>query len=100
MLNRMPVGAEHAAFSASIAEGFETRLLSEADQVAPEPLSPLPLVTWFNHLVSEANTIQQENERRVRQGPPPDRRLRVEWRERYEDLVWGLINHHEFVWLP
>jgi mono/diheme cytochrome c family protein len=100
VLGRAPSEDEWVEFSNLIASGFEERLLSAEEIVAPVAPEPLPLVTWFNHLRSEANTIQVEYARRVRQGPPPDRRLRPEWRERYEDLVWSLINHREFVWIP
>lgn len=100
VLSRVPNAAEFTAFVALLAPGFDARLLAPEEVVAPAVPEPLPRVTWFNHLQSEANTIQLEVERRVRQGPPPDRRLRPEWRERYEDAVWSLINHHEFVWAP
>ena len=73
---------------------------AESIDALPEPPAPLPLVTWFNHLRPQATTIQKEIERRVRLGPPPDPRLREAWREVYEDIVWSLINHREFVWLP
>jgi hypothetical protein len=57
-------------------------------------------VTWSNHLRPEANTIAQVQERRTRAGPPADARLRSEWRELFEDLVWSLVNTREFVWMP
>ncbi len=100
VLSRRPKPGEREAFSLALAEGFSTRLIP-ADEVKPAAeLPPLPLVTWFNHLRSKANSIQQEVERRVRQGPAPDPRLRTEWRELYEDFVWSLVNHREFVWMP
>jgi len=100
VLSRRPEATEQAAFAQALGEGFESRLLP-ADQVTPaKQLPPLQLVTWFNHLRSEANTIQKEVERRVRLGPPPDPRLRDAWREVYEDVVWSLVNHREFVWIP
>lgn len=100
ILTRRPKPGEQAAFCAALAKNFNTRRLpAEAVQPPPE-LPELPLVTWFNHLRPEANTIQKEVERRVRMGPPPDPRLRAEWREVYEDAVWSLINHREFVWMP
>ena len=71
---------------------------AEARPALPKE-EPLPLVTWFNHLQSDANTIQQQIEQRVRRGPPADPRLEPDWRERYEDLVWSLVNHREFVWV-
>ena len=42
----------------------------------------------------------REMERRARAGPPPDARLRPEWREAFEDTVWTLVNTRDFVWLP
>jgi hypothetical protein len=60
----------------------------------------LPVVTWSNHLRSEATTISLEREQRARNGLPPDPRLNPEWREAYEDVVWSLINLSEFVWIP
>lgn len=100
VLTRLPTPNERTEFTVALSEGFDTRLVP-ADQVQlPPELPQLPLVTWFNHLQSESNVIQKEHERRVRQGPPPDPRLRPEWREIYEDLVWSLINHREFVWIP
>ena len=100
VLSRRPAASERAEFVRALSEGFESRLVPEAEQVAPVPSEPLPLVTWFNHLRPDANTIQQEHERRVRRGPPVDPRLRPAWREVYEDFVWSLINHREFVWVP
>lgn len=100
VLSRRPSVDEASAFTAALTEGFDTRLLPADEIELPVELPPLPLVTWFNHLQSEANTIQQEIERRVRQGPPADPRLRADWREIYEDVVWSLINHSEFVWMP
>ena len=41
-----------------------------------------------------------ELERRARMGPPADPRLRAEWREVYEDVVWSVVNSREFVWVP
>lgn len=100
ILSRQPNSTELTAFTAALSEGFDSRLTPESEVVLPPELPRLPLVTWFNHGQSEANTIQQEIERRVRQGPSPDPRLRTEWREVYEDVVWSLINHREFVWMP
>lgn len=99
-LCRKPRDAERAVFLPALSEGFETRLVPETEQVMPKAPEPLPLVTWLNHVSPEANSIQIEVEKRVRQGSPPDPRLRDAWREIYEDLVWNLINDREFVWIP
>ncbi len=99
-LSRKPRAAEREAFLPALREGFETRFVPAAEQLTPKTPEPLPLVTWLNHVTPEANSIQLEVEKRVRQGPPPDPRLRTAWREVYEDLVWSLINDREFVWIP
>ena len=99
-LSRFPNEEERAFFVPQLAAGFNERLLPEDERLLPESPEPLPLVHWFNHLRPRANEIQLEHERRVRSGPPADPRLRPEWRERYEDMVWSLINHDEFVWMP
>jgi cytochrome c553 len=99
-LGRHPIAAEQVAFLEILANRFENRIVP-ADQVElPKPLPVLPRVTWSNHLVPEATTIQNENERRARNGQPPDPRLDPQWRDHYEDIVWSLINHREFVWIP
>ncbi len=100
VLSRWPKPAEQRAFVLALDDGFESRLVPEDEVTPAKELPPLPLVTWFNHLQSEANTIQKEVERRVWLGSPPDPRLRVEWREAYDDVVWSLFNHREFVWIP
>ncbi len=100
VLVRKPKPSERETFVKALSNGFQMRVLSDAEVVMPTPPTPLPLVTWFNHLQPEANVIQQENERRVKAGPPPDPRLATEWRAAYEDFVWSLINHREFVWIP
>jgi len=100
LLCRKPRDAERAAFLPALREGFATRLIPAAEQVPPKPSEPLPLVTWLNHVSPEANSIQLEVEKRVRQGPPADPRLRDAWREIYEDFIWNLINDRDFVWIP
>ncbi len=99
-LSRPPTPAERAPFLNALAPGFSTRLVPAAEVKTPEPPPRLPRVTWANHLMPEATTINNEIERRARTGPPPDPRLRPEWREIYEDLVWSLVNTREFVWMP
>jgi mono/diheme cytochrome c family protein len=99
-LSRMPLPSERDSFLPELKSGFEKRL-TPLDQIAePAPLEPLRLVTWLNHVTPDANTIQQENENRVQRGPSPDPRLRPEWREIYEDIIWSLINDRDFVWMP
>ncbi len=99
-LSRMPLPSERDSFLPELKSDFEKRLTPPDQITEPAPLEPLRLVTWLNHVTPDANTIQQENENRVQQGPSPDPRLRPEWREIYEDIIWSLINERDFVWMP
>ncbi|MFK7822398.1 MAG: DUF1553 domain-containing protein, partial [Planctomycetaceae bacterium] len=99
-LSREPNAAERDRFSAALSRGFSNRSVESSMVSWPAPDSPLPQSTWTNHLQPEANEVQLEWLRRVRRGPHPDPRLNAKWREVYEDVVWSLINHGEFVWLP
>lgn len=100
MLGRLPSSAERATYGAELALGFGERLVPSSAIQTPTPLPKLGRVSWSNHLDSEANSIKLEMERRARAGAPPDPRLQSEWRERFEDFVWSMINSPEFVWLP
>jgi mono/diheme cytochrome c family protein len=99
-LSRKPQPSERDTFLPDLRSGFETRLAPQDQIVEPTAPKPLRLVTWLNHVNPDANTIQQEIENRVQKGPSPDPRLRPEWREIYEDIVWSLITHRDFVWMP
>ena len=99
-LARYPNSQEKSDFIPALASQFDERQLP-ADQVQRPPVaSPLPVATWTNHLVPEANDIQNEWQGRIIRGPAPDPRLRPEWREVYEDIVWSLVNDRQFVWIP
>ena len=100
ILTRRPTPAESAEFTSQLEIDFARRVVPPALRPQVAASDPLPLVTWFNHLRPDANTIQQERERRVREGPPPDPRLLPQWREVYEDVIWSLVNHRDFVWSP
>jgi hypothetical protein len=98
-LARPPTSAERARVAAALAPGFAARLVAVPPPLPPPP-ERLSKVSWANHLVPEATTIQQEMERRARAGDPPDPRLEPDWREAYEDAVWAVVNSPEFVWVP
>lgn len=100
ILCRQPTTEEKETFVNELVEGFQQRLLPVNQIRYPDPPPPLPKVTWFNHLQSETSTIQRELERRVNAGPPPDPRIEPAWRAVYEDFIWSLINHRDFVWVP
>jgi hypothetical protein len=97
--SRRPTATEQSALVHALAPGFASRVLPASEIKPTSPLPRLPVAAWANHLVPEANSIAIEMEKRARLGPPADPRLRSEWREAFEDVVWGLINTREFVWL-
>ena len=100
VLARRPTAEEQKQFSAALETGFADRVIPAVEVrpiVNPEPL---PQITWFNHQRHEATKVQNAVARRVQKGPPADPRLRPAWREKFEDMVWSLINHREFVWIP
>lgn len=99
-VSRRPTAEERAPLVAALSAGFDSRLVPAAEVRRPKADPLLPQVTWSNHLQSESNVIQQEWERRMRAGPPADPRLKPEWREAYEDVIWSVVNLREFVWMP
>jgi len=99
-LGRRATELEQTNYRVTLSQGFENRLLPSEQVVRPQPPEPLSHVSWTNHLRSEANVIKIEMQRRARVGDAPDPRLRPQWREAYEDVVWSLINSPEFVWVP
>ncbi|MFN3159256.1 MAG: DUF1553 domain-containing protein [Rubinisphaera brasiliensis] len=100
ILTRYPTQEELAALTPLLADGFNNRKLPPEEWKQPEPLEPLPVVTWSNHTQPEANSIAIEMEQRARKGPAPDPRLNPEWRKAFEDVTWSLVNLSEYVWIP
>ena len=100
ILSRRPSESERKTFLSLLAEGFDQRIVPLNERRRIQREEPLRKVTWFNHLRPDATLIQEELERRVRRGKPSDPRLVTEWREVYEDVIWALMNHSEFVWMP
>ncbi len=99
-LSRLPSDSERAPLAIALAAGFDHRLFPADEVLTPVPYEPLPAVTWSNHLSPESTTIALQLEERARSGSPADPRLRPEWREVYEDVVWSVVNISEFVWVP
>ncbi len=98
LLTRLPSEAERAAARDLLAPGFEQRRV-EPPAAAPGKRERLKFVTWSNHLDGPANALAGEIEARARRGQPPTARLEADWRERFEDLAWHLINLPEWLHL-
>jgi len=99
VLTRPPTAYETEVFTDLLKEGYESRRVPGA-KPAPPPRLERSGVSWTNHLSEEANRIQIERERQVRDGDPPSPRLQSDWRERMEDMIWTLINTPEFIFVP
>ena len=100
MLTRQPTSSEREQFVSLLTPGYETRVVPKEDIGTPHEKRRFPYVSWSNHLNTEANVIKVEMQELVRQGPPPTRYLRPEWRERAEDAVWSLLNSPEMILIP
>ena len=99
-LSRLPGEDESRTMTAYLQKGFSERRVP-ADQVRRVPELPrLPRVSWTNHLNKEANRLKLIMEKRALDGEPADPRIDSKWRERFEDVIWSLINTPEFIWIP
>ncbi|MHC4878909.1 MAG: DUF1553 domain-containing protein [Planctomycetota bacterium] len=101
VLTRKPTSEERAVFVELLSDGYATRI--NRDQLtAPVPRQPGTRtgVGWSNHLDPRATTTQIETQELVRQGDIPTKKLNAEWRERFEDSLWALLNSPEFIFVP
>lgn len=97
-LTRRPTEAEAALFTQLLSEGYTDRKV-DAPIVTRPPL-PRNAVAWSNHLDPKANVVKLQLEEAVDAGDPPTQRIKADWRERLEDMIWSLTNSPEFVFVP
>jgi hypothetical protein len=97
-LSRAPTESELNAIAEFLRPGYDNRCVPGAKKELPR--NHRNAVSWSNHLSPEASRIKLEMEREVREGDPPTKRLKPEWRERLEDAAWALVNSPEFVFIP
>lgn len=98
ILTRPATSAERAMFVELLQEGYDTRRV-EGPMTIPVPPRDTG-VTWSNHLKPEASERKLALAAELQRGDPVTTRLRPEWRERAEDMVWTLINSPEFLFIP
>lgn len=98
ILTRPATSEERELFRELLADGYDSR---RVDAPVVKPLPPKNTgVTWSNHLRPEASDRKLALAKELEAGDPPTKRLRADWRERAEDMVWTLINSPEFVFVP
>ncbi len=98
-LTREPSESERQMFLELLQPGYSDRMNKNVVLVSREPL-PRDLVGWSNHLSPRANEIKVELEQAVSEGDPSTQRLKEDWRNRYEDALWTLLNSPEFIFVP
>ncbi|MFO0365441.1 MAG: DUF1553 domain-containing protein [Acidobacteriota bacterium] len=99
LLSRPPLPAERTQFANLLAPVFPNRIVAGA-AIRSARREMDGRVSWSNHLSAEASLIRMEEERKLRFGDQPTARLTKNFRERYEDMLWALMNSPEFTMVP
>jgi uncharacterized protein DUF1553 len=100
VLSRAPSKNETRIAREFLAPHYADRMAKNTGPAQAKLAADQSRVTWGNHLSAEATLIRMEEERRLRMGDTPTSRLKTEFRERYEDFLWSLVNAPEFVLVP
>lgn len=79
--------------------GYDERIVAGPEAVPPRKIHRSPRA-WSNHLHVDATTAALKRQADVLAGDPPTRRLDADWRTRFEDAAWALVNSPEFVFVP
>lgn len=99
LYTRRPTPAETKLIQRVLAAGFESRVQRDAAW-NETPKDRRGTVSWSVHLENEATEIKMELQEIVRRGDLPTQKLDSEWRERLEDVIWGMLNSPEFRFAP
>ena len=99
VLSRPPSAAEARTITSLLAPTYASRVVKNAAASA-SLLKTDSRVSWSNHLSSEATLIRMDEERKLRMGDAPTNRLTPQFRERFEDALWAMVNSPEFVMVP
>lgn len=98
LFTRPPSANERQAATSLLRDGYASRRHPAPPHETPARTRP-KFVSWSNHLDAPANLLAQEAEVAARRGEPPTARLDADWRERFEDLLWAMINATEWVFV-
>lgn len=102
LLTRHPTMKELAFYRDALAPGYDQRRVATTalGSSAPSTTTPRPrpkFVAWSNHMKSEANSWRLEEEAAARRGDPATTRLESTWRQRFENVLWALLNAPEWI---
>ena len=99
VLSRPPSPKEARTFHDLLQPSYASRRVKNAGMTA-SAMKTDNRVSWSNHLSAEATLIRMDEERKLRMGDQPTKRLTPEFRERFEDVLWAMVNSPEFVMAP
>ncbi|MEQ2010470.1 MAG: DUF1553 domain-containing protein, partial [Limisphaerales bacterium] len=100
VLSRPPTAAERAKFVGYLQAGYAERVVDCGPRKGRKDFDPTQLLSWTNHLNAKASEIKYTVEEKARLGDEPTPRLKQDWRERMEDVLWAMVNSPEFVFVP
>jgi mono/diheme cytochrome c family protein len=97
LLTRPPTAREKEHCVSLLKPGYASRAVEAPPPPAPNgPRTRPKYVSWSNHMSPEANLERVEQTAVARRGEPPTARLDPAWRERFEDVLWALLNAPEW----
>ncbi|MES2692112.1 MAG: DUF1553 domain-containing protein, partial [Verrucomicrobiota bacterium] len=99
LFTRHPSAKEKSAYVEALRPGFATRIVKHPPAPPAAPHAYRKFVAWSNHMKSEANSLRLEEEASARRGDAPTARLDAEWRRRFEDVIWALLNAPEWTYI-
>ena len=100
VLSRPPTAAEREKFVSYLQAGYTERVVACGPRKSRKDFDPTQLLSWTNHLNAKASEIKYAVEEKARLGDEPTPRLKRDWRERMEDVLWAMVNSPEFVFVP
>jgi len=100
VLSRAPTAAERTKFVGYLQAGYAERVVDCGPRKSRRDFDPAQLLSWTNHLNAKASEIKYAVEEKARLGDEPTPRLKRDWRERMEDVLWAMVNSPEFVFVP
>lgn len=100
LLTRKPTAGELKLYRAHLSPGYQSRIVETSLTPPLKKIRPPRYVSWYNHLDPIADEIRRKEIIAARAGDPPTKRLDPAWRERFEDLLWSIVNSPEWIYTP